>query len=297
MTTALTPFAFDDALVRTVTDDSGDFLFVAKDVALALDYSWQPNIVTHVPDEWKGIKRINTPGGDQEMICLTEQGLYFFLGRSDKPKALPFQKWLAGEVLPSIRKTGSYALPALSAEERHSLDYVTNATKRAVLKNLTDLARVMPARAATLEADFISLLLLFAPSQKQIATGAAPKREFELTVPEEKERLYMPESMQAAEFWAACEKLDDLGVVINHSRSDVHLFLDIDEILRLLPMHGMREEYDLRGLEDSMRYPMIARNVKMISARTGEEVACTVFFDEQKRFRPVAARDAAALEG
>lgn len=42
------------------------------------------------------------------MLTLTEQGLYFFLGRSDKPAALPFQKWLAGEVLPSIRKTGGY---------------------------------------------------------------------------------------------------------------------------------------------------------------------------------------------
>lgn len=42
------------------------------------------------------------------MLTLSEQGLYFFLGRSDKPKALPFQKWLAGEVLPAIRKTGKY---------------------------------------------------------------------------------------------------------------------------------------------------------------------------------------------
>jgi prophage antirepressor-like protein len=45
------------------------------------------------------------------MSAISEQGLYFFLGRSDKPAALPFQKWLAGEVLPSIRKTGSYAVP------------------------------------------------------------------------------------------------------------------------------------------------------------------------------------------
>ena len=42
------------------------------------------------------------------MLTLTEQGLYFFMGRSDKPKALPFQKWVYGDVLSSIRKTGSY---------------------------------------------------------------------------------------------------------------------------------------------------------------------------------------------
>lgn len=42
------------------------------------------------------------------MLCLSEQGLYFFVCRSDKPKALPFQKWLAGEVLPALRRTGEY---------------------------------------------------------------------------------------------------------------------------------------------------------------------------------------------
>jgi hypothetical protein len=42
------------------------------------------------------------------MLCLSEQGLYFFLSRSDKPAALPFQKWIAGEVIPAIRKTGTY---------------------------------------------------------------------------------------------------------------------------------------------------------------------------------------------
>ena len=56
-----------------------------------------------------------TPRGPQEMAVLTERGLYFFLGRSDKSKALPFQKWIAGDVLPAIRKTGSYSTPAAPA--------------------------------------------------------------------------------------------------------------------------------------------------------------------------------------
>ena len=43
------------------------------------------------------------------MLCLTEQGVYFFLGRSDKPKALPYQMWIAGEVMPSIMHTGGYS--------------------------------------------------------------------------------------------------------------------------------------------------------------------------------------------
>lgn len=109
---AIQIFSNEEFQVRTI-EDNGEIWFVAKDVAEALEYSyWQPNIVAHVPEVWKGIKRINTPGGYQEMLCLTENGVYFFLGRSDKKKALPYQMWIAGEVVPSIRKHGMYATPA-----------------------------------------------------------------------------------------------------------------------------------------------------------------------------------------
>ena len=106
----LTPFSFDNHPVRTVMI-GGDIWFVAKDVMNALGYSKTSKpgmVISHLPDEWKGVNRIDTLGGKQEISMISEQGLYFFLGRSDKPKALPFQKWLAGEVLPQIRKTGSY---------------------------------------------------------------------------------------------------------------------------------------------------------------------------------------------
>ena len=114
----LTPFAFGDALVRIVADEHGDPLFIAKDVALALGYAWNGmKNLQHIPEEWRGVESVSTPSGMQEMHTLAEQGLYFFLGRSDKPKALPFQKWLAGEVLPAIRKTGGYQVPRVEAPE------------------------------------------------------------------------------------------------------------------------------------------------------------------------------------
>lgn len=103
-------FKYENKEVRTVIKD-GEPWWVAKDVAEVLEYQWQPNLVGHVPDEWKGINRINTLGGMQDLLCLSEPGLYFFVNRSDKPKALPFQKWVAGEVLPAIRKTGTYTVP------------------------------------------------------------------------------------------------------------------------------------------------------------------------------------------
>ena len=106
------PFLFESKEIRVVNDANGEPLFVAKDVLAALGYAVDnvTNRINHVPEEWRGSNRITTTEGVRMMSVLTEQGLYFFLGRSDKPKALPFQKWLAGEVVPSIRKTGAYSM-------------------------------------------------------------------------------------------------------------------------------------------------------------------------------------------
>ena len=122
MTNAMQSFDNGKFTVRTITDN-GEIWFVAKDIAQALDYErFDSNLLKSVPEIWKGTKRIRTPGGEQEMLCLTEQGLYFFLGRSDKPKALPYQMWIAGDVIPSIRKTGGYSLPNVSAPASDSLN-------------------------------------------------------------------------------------------------------------------------------------------------------------------------------
>lgn len=113
MNTQLVPFQFESHSIRVVTHDDGSWSVVAKDVAEALGYSESSNaarLFAHVPDEWKGVNPIHTLGGTQEMLTITESGLYFFLGRSDKAKALPFQKWIAGDVIPSIRETGSYSI-------------------------------------------------------------------------------------------------------------------------------------------------------------------------------------------
>lgn len=97
--------------VRAV-EREGEPWFVAKDVCEALGYQWKASAtVGHVPEEWRGVYSVQTPSGEQEMLTFSEQGLYFFLGRSDKPTALPFQKWLASDVLPSIRCHGMYATP------------------------------------------------------------------------------------------------------------------------------------------------------------------------------------------
>lgn len=133
-------FIFDEAQVRIHRDESGEAWFVARDVAEALEYPetslGQMNTLTQsIPDDWKGHKPIMTLGGKQDHLCLAEPGLYWFLGRSDKPKALPFQKWIYGEVLPSIRKTGSYEL-RMNMEEVKQLVRLPEPYKRDAFRRL-----------------------------------------------------------------------------------------------------------------------------------------------------------------
>lgn len=103
------PFRFDSRELRILDDGAGSFEVVAKDVVEGIGATWNgAAAIAHVPDEWKGVRSVLTPGGQQEMATLKEAGLYFYLNRSDKPAALPMQKWVSGEVLPSIRRTGGY---------------------------------------------------------------------------------------------------------------------------------------------------------------------------------------------
>ena len=66
------------------------------------------------------------------MKLINEAGLYTLIARSDKPEAKPFQRWVTSEVLPSIRKTGSYGI-TISKEERLMLNVLTAETKEAKL--------------------------------------------------------------------------------------------------------------------------------------------------------------------
>ena len=113
-------FSFENSNIRTIEKDA-EVWFVAKDIAVALEYppsslNQLSNLFGAIPKEWTTLNPIMGSTGNggtviRKVLCISEQGLYFFLGRSDKPKALPFQKWIAGEVIPSIRKYGMYATP------------------------------------------------------------------------------------------------------------------------------------------------------------------------------------------
>ena len=88
---------FDDHDVRFVFDE-GDYWIVCKDLMNTLDYasmSNATNLFKPVPEEWKKLKTVDTPGGPQKLVCVISQGVNLFLERSDKPKAKRLQRWIA----------------------------------------------------------------------------------------------------------------------------------------------------------------------------------------------------------
>lgn len=103
-------FTRDNWTVRTVAVD-GEPWFVARDVCAALGIQNSADTLAKVlDDDEKGVASVYTPGGDQRMATVNEPGLYSLILRSRKPEAKQFKRWITHEVLPSIRKTGSYAM-------------------------------------------------------------------------------------------------------------------------------------------------------------------------------------------
>lgn len=105
----MTPFNFEGNQVRTVMIDNEPY-FVGKDAALAIGYkNTRKAIHDHVKPKYQREERIVTPSGIQTMTVISEPGIYQLAGQSKLPSAEPFQDWIYEDVLPSIRKTGTYS--------------------------------------------------------------------------------------------------------------------------------------------------------------------------------------------
>lgn len=94
--------------VRTILKD-GQPYFIGKDITEILKYSnSRKALIDHVDEEDKGVTKCDTPGGIQEMTVINESGLYSLILGSKLPTAKKFKHWVTSEVLPSIRKHGTF---------------------------------------------------------------------------------------------------------------------------------------------------------------------------------------------
>ena len=116
----LTPFAFEEQLVRCRLDEHGEPWFVAKDVCRVLGLENNRDAVSSLDEDEKitvGNPDSNPRAGiPHQYTLISESGLYALIFRSRKPQARAFSKWVRAEVLPSLRRTGRYALPEAGEE-------------------------------------------------------------------------------------------------------------------------------------------------------------------------------------
>ena len=106
---------YESSEIRTV-QVNGEPWFVLSDVCKVLEISNSRNISSRLEPDEKGVTLVDTLGGAQQMTIINESGLYTVILRSDKPQAKPFRKWVTSEVLPSIRKHGSYSVQSQFAD-------------------------------------------------------------------------------------------------------------------------------------------------------------------------------------
>lgn len=139
----LIPFSFESHSVRAFNID-GNPWFVGKDACDALGYK---DTVNALKLHCKGVAKyhpLQTPGGVQEVRIINEPDIYRLITGSHLPEAERFEKWLFEEVLPTIRKTGSYSLPGAGPRLESRPEY---AQLHALLKDI-DRTRCPFARQA-----------------------------------------------------------------------------------------------------------------------------------------------------
>lgn len=105
----LSLFQYQNQQVRTTLVD-GEPAFIANDLCAVLDISNPRTTLGLLDGDEKGVHSVDTLGGTQQMAYVTEAGMYSLVLRSRKPEAKQFKRWITHEVLPQIRKTGSFGL-------------------------------------------------------------------------------------------------------------------------------------------------------------------------------------------
>ena len=109
----LSTFNFESNSIRTLAINN-DPWFVAKDVCDAIGLTNSRMSLIALDEDEKGVSLIYTPSGQQEVNIISESGMYTLILRcrdAVKKGSVPhrFRKWVTSEVLPQIRKTGSYS--------------------------------------------------------------------------------------------------------------------------------------------------------------------------------------------
>lgn len=124
----VTPFNYNEHAIRTLTDEAGDIWFVGKDVAEVPGYENGSRDIDRHCKATKLLKSTDSvpleipPHG---LLIIPERDVYRLIMKSKLPAAEAFEEWVAGTVLPTLRKTGEFMMPDFSNPAKQPRDSST----------------------------------------------------------------------------------------------------------------------------------------------------------------------------
>ncbi len=117
---------FEGYEVRAVIDEDGNPWFVAKDVCDVLGIANSRDATSSLGEDKRRTSTTDTLGGKQQVVIISESGLYRLLFQSRKPEAQRFCDWVTDIIIPEVRKTGGFGL----AEARARIEYLESELAR-----------------------------------------------------------------------------------------------------------------------------------------------------------------------
>ena len=132
--------------IRTMSNEQGEVMFCAKDVAEALGYKRTRDAITQHVEEDDAVKHrlIDSLGRTQQAVFINESGLYALILSSKLESARRFKHWVTSEVLPSIRKQGGYMVARPDETDEEVLARALQIMQAAVQSRDEEIARLKP---------------------------------------------------------------------------------------------------------------------------------------------------------
>lgn len=169
-------FKFHNHVLRVFPDENGEPWFIAKDVAEILQYS-DPYEMTKKLDEDE-VQNLRLAGFNNRGVNLiNESGLYSATFSSHKTEAKNFKRWVTHEVLPSIRKTGSYAMPEskqLTTSVNKAFNMLPGAVRAASELGLSQPTAIIKENQVVAEITGTDIMDLFKLTQQDIEAHGQP---------------------------------------------------------------------------------------------------------------------------
>ncbi len=109
--TEVKSFSFENSEIRIILEKQESY-FVVSDACRALDLKDPSTAIRNLDEDEYHLRTIGGADQGRPMLVVSESGLYHLIFKSRKPEARRFRKWVTSEVLPALRKTGYYGVPA-----------------------------------------------------------------------------------------------------------------------------------------------------------------------------------------